>query len=198
MMKIGLTGGMGSGKSTAAKIFEALSVPVFYADDESKNILENNPFVKETLSSRFGPDLFPEGKLDRVFLASQIFNNKEALAFVNSVMHPAVADRFVSWCDEQSAPYCLKEAAILFEIGSYKQLDRTILVVADKEIRIERVMKRNGWSREEVVARMKNQWEDSEKESLADFVIYNSEKEMLTPQILKIHENLIRSANAKS
>lgn len=197
-MKIGLTGGMGSGKSTAAKIFEALSVPVFYADDESKNILENNPSVKEKLSSRFGPELFPGGKLDRAFLASQIFNNKEALAFVNSVMHPAVADRFLNWCDEQSAPYCLKEAAILFEIGSYKQLDKTILVVADKEIRIERVMKRNGWSREEVLARMKNQWEDSEKEPLADFVIYNSEKEMLTPQILKIHENLIRSANAKS
>ncbi len=198
MRKIGLTGGMGSGKSTAAKIFEALSVPVFYADDESKNILETNPFVKEELSSRFGPDLFPEGKLDRSFLASQIFNNKDTLAFVNSVMHPAVADCFINWCAEQSAPYCLKEAAILFEIGSYTQLDKTILVVADKEIRIERVMKRNDWSREEVLARMKNQWEDDLKEPLADFVIYNSEKKLLIPQILKIHENLISNANAKS
>ena len=138
MMKIGLTGGMGSGKSTAAKIFEALSVPVFYADDESKNILENNPFVEETLSSRFGPDLFPEGKLDRVFLASQIFNNKEALAFVNSVMHPAVADRFVSWCDEQSAPYCLKEAAILFEIGSSTWTRTTMYLMRASGLTVQR------------------------------------------------------------
>ena len=113
-------------------------------------------------------------------------------------MHPAVAERFIEWSEKQTAPYCLKEAAILFETGSYKELDKTILVVADKEIRIDRVMKRNGWSREEVLARMKNQWEDSQKEPLADFVIYNSEKELLTPQILKIHENLISSANAKS
>mgnify|MGYP000854458350 CR=1 FL=1 len=198
MMKVGITGGMGSGKSTAAKIFEALKIPVFYADHESKQILETNQLVKEKLTNHFGSRLFPNDKLDRSFLASQIFNNQEAMSFVNSVMHPAVAERFIEWSEKQTAPYCLKEAAILFEIGSYKELYKTILVVADKEIRIDRVMKRNGWSREEVLARMKNQWEDSQKEPLADFVIYNSEKELLTPQILKIHENLISSANAKS
>lgn len=198
MMKIGLTGGMGSGKSTAAKIFEALSIPVFYADDESKKILETNAKVKAKLSNRFGDALFVDDQLDRAFLAAQIFNDKEALVFVNSVMHPAVAERFLVWSAEQNAPYCLKEAAILFETGSYKELDKTILVVADKEVRVSRVMKRNSWSRHEVLARMENQWEDSQKEPLADFVIYNSEKEMLTPQILKIHENLNRSANSKS
>ena len=198
MMKIGLTGGMGSGKSAVAKIFEALNIPVFYADDESKQILETNSGVKEKLSNHFGAELFENGELNRPFLAAQIFNNQEALAFVNSVMHPAVAERFLEWSTEQQALYCLKEAAILFETGSYKELDKTILVVADKNLRVERVRKRNGWSREEVLARMKNQWEDREKEPLADFVIYNNKKEMLTPQILKIHEDLIRAANAKS
>ena len=198
MMKIGLTGGMGSGKSTVAKIFEALNIPVFYADDESKQILETNSGVKEKLSNHFGAELFANGELNRPFLAAQIFNNQEALAFVNSVMHPAVAERFLEWSTEQQAPYCLKEAAILFETGSYKELDKTILVVADKNLRVKRVRKRNSWSRDEVLARMKNQWEDREKEPLADFVIYNNEKEMLTPQILKIHEDLIRAANAKS
>lgn len=197
-MNVGITGGMGSGKSTAAKIFEALGIPVFYADDESKKLLDTNVLVKEKLTSRFGVELYKNEQLDRAFLANQIFNNSEALAFVNGVVHPAVAERYNNWCAEQTAPYGLKEAAILFETGSYKDLDKTILVVADEALRVERVKKRNGWTRDEVLARMKNQWEDSEKIPLADFVIYNNEKEMLTPQILKIHENLIRSANQKS
>jgi dephospho-CoA kinase len=198
MMKVGITGGMGSGKSYAAKIFEALSIPVFYADEESKSLLNTHQKVKQNLSSRFGMELYKNNVLDRDFLAKQIFNNPKELAFVNSVVHPAVAERFLEWSAEQNAPYCLKEAAILFETGSYKELDKTILVVADKDLRVDRVMKRNDWSRQEVLARMKNQWTDSEKIPLADFVIYNNEKEMLTPQILKIHEDLIRAANAKS
>jgi len=198
VIRVGLTGGMGSGKTTVAKIFEHLKIPVFYADDQAKEILDNNLKVKENLSEYFGAVLYAEGKLNRALLAEKIFDNPNAIAHVNSVVHPAVADEFSQWCNEQKATYCLKEAAILFETGAYKQLDQNILVTANKDLRIKRVTARNAWSANEIEKRMANQWEDEVKIPLADFVIYNNEKEMLIPQISKIHENLIRTANQRS
>lgn len=198
MMKVGLTGGMGSGKTTVAKIFEAFRIPVFYADEESKKILASNPNVKAKLVEKFGEKLFANGRLNRSYLANEIFKNKEALAFVNSVLHPAVAEAFLAWSKKQTAPYVLEEAAILFETGGYKKFDSTILVVAEKELRVKRVKARGGLKETEVLARMENQWSDEKKLPLADFVIYNDEKEMLTRQVLEIHENLISRADTKN
>ncbi len=198
MIKVGLTGGIGSGKTTVAKIFESLSIPVFYADNQAKVILNTNEKVKENLLEYFGSSLYAEGVLNRAFLAEKIFNNPAAIAHVNSVVHPAVADAFSEWCLDQNAPYVLKEAAILFETNAYKQLDQTILVSAKKELRFKRIKARNNWADSEIKKRMANQWTDKQKIPLSDFVIYNNEEELLIPQILKIHENLNRSANPPS
>lgn len=198
MIKVGLTGGIGSGKTTVAKFFTQLAIPVFYADEHAKRILNNNEKVKENLLEYFGATLYAEGILNRAFLAEKIFNNPAAIAHVNSVVHPAVADAFSDWCIDQNAPYVLKEAAILFETNTYKQLDKTILVSAKKDLRFKRIKTRNTWTDSEIEKRMANQWTDKQKIPLSDFVIYNNEKELLIPQILKIHENLIRSANPPS
>lgn len=192
MKKIGITGGIGSGKTTVAKIFEQLGVSVFYADEESKNILHQNEKVKEQLIAVFGQDLYPNNTLDRAFLAARIFNNPEELKMVNAIVHPAVAEAFTNWANQQKGQYVLQEAAILFETGGYKRMDANILVTAPEDLRIKRVMKRNAISQQEVKERMKNQWKDEQKMPLADFVIHNNELEMLIPQVLKIHQELTK------
>jgi dephospho-CoA kinase len=198
MMKIGLTGGIGSGKTTAAKVFESLHIPVFYADDVSKSILDSDPKIIEQLSIKFGKELYADGQLNRALLAQKVFQDKEASGYLNSLDHPAVAKAFADWHAEQKAPYVLQEAAILFETGSYQKFDAMILVTAPEELRIKRVMHRNGWSREEVLGRMKNQWGDEKKIELANYLVNNDENQMLVPQILKIHENIISRANQSS
>ena len=198
MIKVGLTGGIGSGKSTVAKIFERLSIPVFYADEQAKEILNTNPLVKENLLEYFGAALYADDQLNRAFLAEKIFNNSAAIAHVNSVVHPAVADAFENWCAQQNANYVLKEAAILFETGAYKQLDYNILVSANKDLRFNRVKARNAWADAEIEKRMASQWTDKQKIPLSDFVIYNNQTELLIPQILEVHENINRSANSPS
>lgn len=195
MMKVGLTGGLGSGKSTVAKVFETLRIPVFYADDESKKITDTSKEVKDQLISAFGEELYKEGILNRGMLASIIFNDAEAIKKVNAIIHPAVAAAFKKWAEAQKSVYVLQEAAILFETGGYKRFDKNILVSAPEELRIERVMARSGWTKEEALQRMANQWGESQKISLADFVILNDGSKPLLPQILAIHENLIRTAN---
>lgn len=195
MIKIGLTGGIGSGKSIVAKIFESLKIPVFYADDVAKEIVNTDPQIIAKLTEKFGKEIYNNNQLNRPLLAKIVFEDDTALKFVNALIHPAVAIAYQQWVDSQDAPYCLKEAAILFEIGSYKHYDKIILVTADQEVRIKRVIDRNDWSREEVLKRMENQWSDEKKIPLADFVIYNDQKEMLIPQILAVHENLISSTN---
>jgi dephospho-CoA kinase len=195
MMKVGLTGGLGSGKSTVAKVFETLRIPVFYADDESKKITDTSKEVKDQLISAFGEELYKEGILNRGMLASIIFNDAEAIKKVNAIIHPAVAAAFKKWAEAQKSAYVLQEAAILFETGGYKRFDKNILVSAPEELRIERVMARSGWTKEEALQRMANQWGESQKISLADFVILNDGSKPLLPQILAIHENLIRTAN---
>jgi len=198
MITVGLTGGIGSGKSTVAKVFEKLGIHVFYADEEAKEILRSNHQIKEKLISIFGNQLYKDGILDRKFLAAQIFKDKNALERVNNIVHPAVIARFLEWCSAQKAPYVLQEAAILFETGGYKRFDKNILITAPKELRIARIKQRDNASEEEIVQRMKNQWEESHKLPLADFVILNDESEMLLPQILGIHENLLQIANTSS
>jgi len=198
MMLIGLTGGLGSGKTTVAKVFETLGIPVFYADEVSKQITDTEPVVKKQLKAAFGTDLYKNDKLDRAALAKLIFTNKEAIKIVNSIIHPAVAKAFMDWANHQKTPYVLQEAAILFETGGYKRFDKMVLVSAPKELRIERIKARNNWSLIEIEQRMANQWEESQKIPLADFVILNDGSKPLLPQILAIHENLVRISNSRS
>ena len=198
MIKVGLTGGLGSGKTTVARIFETLGIPVFYADDEAKKITDTDETVKVQLQDLFGEDLYENGLLIRPKLAQLIFNNPEAIKKVNAIIHPAVARAFENWAIAQNAPYVLQEAAILFETGGYKRFDKMILVAAPEELRINRVMERSGWSKEEVLQRMANQWGENQKIPLADFVILNDGRKQLLPQIMAIHEDLVRFSNSRS
>ena len=195
MIKVGLTGGLGSGKTTVAKLFEEFGIPVFYADDEAKKITDTSPKVKDQLTKEFGSHLYPDGKLDRPALAEIIFRDKNAIDIVNDIIHPAVRQAFQEWAFIQRSPYVLEEAAILFETGEYRAFDKTVLVTAPEELRIERVMNRSGWTREETESRLKNQWDESHKIPLADFVILNDGTRPLGPQISEIHESLLRFAD---
>lgn len=194
-MIVGLTGGIGAGKTTVAKIFESLRIPVYEADLHSKTLIDTDLELQSRLSDLLGADIVVDGKIDRPKMASLIFNNKELLASVNAIIHPAVGLHFKNWVSEQSSPYLIKEAAILFESGSYKSCDKVVTVTAPEEMRIERVMKRNNISREEVLVRINKQWPEQKKIDLADFVIYNDHKASLINQVLEVHENLIRSTN---
>ena len=188
MKKIGITGGIGSGKSTACEIFKLLGVSVFHADDEAKNLQNNNLQIKNHLIELFGEHLYSEdGLLDRKMLAGLIFNDTKALAKVNAIIHPAVRQNFLKWVEnKQNDNYVLYEAAILLESGYLVDFDRNILILADEKIRIERVMKRDSISEELVKERIKNQMSDIEKINLVDYVLENSDDKLLIPQIIAL------------
>jgi dephospho-CoA kinase len=191
-IKIGLTGGIGSGKSLVCSIFRVLNIPVFEADQEAKLIMDTDLGVIDQLTGVFGPGIYmPTGRLNRSKLAEIIFHNKELLARVNEIVHPAVRKKFSLWSSQQKAPYVLQEAAILFESGGYTLMDINILVLAPPELRIGRVMKRDRLTKEEITTRMKNQWPDNKKIALANFVIKNDGTEFLIPQILDIHNKIV-------
>jgi dephospho-CoA kinase len=191
MIRIGITGGIGSGKTTVCKLFEILGVPVYYSDEESKKLLDEDTAVHSFLLQEFGREVLDaNGKVDRKILAEKVFGNKEALAKLNSVVHPAVGKHFADWLKAREAPYILKEAAILFESGANKQVDRVITVLAPAELKIERAMKRNGISREEVIRRMNNQMSDEEKAKRSDYILTNDEQSLLIPQVLELHRQL--------
>lgn len=191
MLKIGLTGGIGSGKSLVAEIFKSLKIPVFNADQQAKSLLQA-PKVKDKLREIFGNSIFEQNEVDRKALAAVVFGDPGKLALLNEVIHPKVHDLFDTFAEENpSAPFIIYEAAILVETGFYQQLDKLILVTADEELRIGRVMQRDNVSREMVLQRMKNQWPDEKKIPFAGFVIRNDEKSLLTPQVLAIFDELI-------
>ena len=192
MLKIGITGGIGSGKTTVCRLFELLRIPVYYADDESKKILNWDKAAKESVVKIFGDSIWnADGSIDRKKLAGLVFNKKEELEKLNAILHPAVGKHFDNWVKDQKAPYCIKEAAILFESGAYKQVDKVIAVVAPLELKINRTIKRDGITKEEVLARIKNQMSDEEKVKKADFVIQNDELQLLIPQVLKLHRQIL-------
>ena len=191
MKKVGITGGIGTGKSIVCKVFESLGIPVFNSDFESKNILNTSKALKEKLIQAFGNIYLPNGQINKPQFGFIIFNDKEKLKLANSIIHPAVAERFEEWCTQnRKHSYVLKEAAILFESGAYKGLDHSIAVTAPEEIRIQRIMDRDGATREEVKARMDKQWPAQKVNRMADFVITNSGQEQVLPQVLEIHESL--------
>ena len=195
-MKLGITGGIGSGKTSVCRIFGVLGIPVFSADPEAQIIMNDDESIISGINDIAGRNLYPGGKLDREELASLIFTDPEMLKRVNSLVHPAVFKRFLDWAEIKTTPYVIMEAAILFESGASNFVDRVATVIAPVEERISRVIKRNRLSREQVMERIKNQMGDEERIKLSDYVINNSENEMIIPVILGIHEDILTHLNS--
>lgn len=194
MLRIGITGGIGSGKSTIAKVFETLGVPVYYADEAAKWLMENDAALKASIEQHFGTDVYTDGKLNRSVLASLVFSQPEQLAALNHLVHPATMTDAARWMQQQTTPYVLKEAALLFESGSSADLDYVIGITAPEALRIKRVMQRDGVTRDEVLKRMRNQIEDVIKMRLCDFVIQNDEQSLVVPKVIALHEQILSLA----
>ena len=193
ILKVGITGGIGSGKTTVCKVFEALGIPVYYADWHARQLMVNAPRLVAGVKELFGPDAYLEdGALNRPYIAEKVFNNDKKLQQLNHLVHPAVAEDAGRWHSAQeNVPYTLKEAALLFESGNFKQLDKVITVFAPEKLRIQRVMERDQVSRKEVRARMAKQMPEEEKLKRADFVVYNDGSHSLVRQVWDIHRELI-------
>ncbi len=195
-MKLGITGGIGSGKTSVCRVFNVLGIPVFSADPEAGKILDHDEKVIRELKKIAGRDLYKNGILNKKALASMIFNDPVLLSKVNALVHPAVFENFRRWADVQKAPYVIMEAAILFESGADSLVDRIATVVAPVEERISRVTRRNILTRKEVLARIKNQMDDDSRRKLSDYIISNSENDMIIPAILRIHEDILTHINS--
>jgi dephospho-CoA kinase len=196
--KLGVTGGIGSGKTSVCKVFEVLGIGVFSADREAQRIMDNDTDIISGINVVAGKDLYINGSLNRTELASIIFKDKNILMKVNSLIHPAVFENFRKWTLMQTSPYVIIEAAILFESGGSELVDRIATVVAPVEQRIKRIIQRNKLSMEQVMDRMRNQMDDQERIKKSDFIIQNSENDMIIPSILKIHNEILTLLNAKS
>ena len=192
MYQVGITGGIGSGKTLVCSVLEKLGVPVYYADREAKRLMNSHPVLKKGIEELLGKEAYSEGELDRRYVGSKVFGNRELMEQLNSLVHPAVREDYRSWVAGWSeVPYVVEEAAILFESGASRNLDRTVLVYASSELRIRRVIQRDGVTREEVERRMLHQMDEEEKRMLADEVIVNDDREMLLPQIISLHQKII-------
>lgn len=192
MKKIGLTGGIGSGKSYIAKIFEALQVPVFYADEEAKKIL-NEPAVIPLLNKALETNILDDktGLADRKKIASIVFSEPDKLKKLNQIIHPLVEQNFIHWCQKnRQQKYVIKEAAILFESGSYKHLDGVICVISPMELRLKRVAARDQQPETEILKRMQHQWSDEERIARSNWIIHNSEQVALLSQVLAVHHKI--------
>ena len=179
MLRIGLSGGIGSGKSTVAGILAKMGYPVFYSDQEAKRLYDENPLLQKQLVALFGPAIYRDGQINKAFLAQQLFSNAELKAQVTALVHPLVRKAFEVWAQQQVSDLVFNEAAILFETGAYKDFDATVLVTAPIETRIERVQKRDLISREAVLQRIANQWPDSKKMNLTTYIITNDGQPLL-------------------
>lgn len=192
MMKVAVTGGIGSGKSVVCSVFNKMGIPVFNADFEAKQIVNYNETIKQKLIALFGADIYQQnGTIHRKKLADIIFNDKIALQNVNAIIHPAVYKAFQNWANIQKAPFVIQEAAIVFENGHTDRFDKIITVAAPIELKVERCIKRDGISKELVLERMKNQLPDDYKIEHSDFVVVNDNKQMILPQIIEIYNKLV-------
>ncbi len=194
MIRVGLTGGIGSGKSTVASVLRVLEVPVFDADAAGKDLLDNDIALCDTVKARFGDTLYRDGRLDRKALANIVFADPKALADLNALVHPAVRRAFQTWVTEQTFPYVVMEAAILAESGGYAAFDRNIVVSAPEDLRVQRVMRRDGLGEEAVRARLRNQAGEEERMRIADHVVHNDDRQLVIPQVLAIHAELLNFA----
>lgn len=196
-IKLGVTGGIGSGKTSVCRVFSVLGIPVFSADNEAKEVMDIDTGIILRINTIVGKNLYATGSLDRAELARLIFNNNRLLEKVNSLVHPVVFSRFREWVKKQSAPYVIMEAAVLFESGSSEEVDRVLTVVAPIEERVSRVIHRSSLTREQVMERMRNQMSDSERIKHSDYVIQNSENDMIIPAVLNIHEDILKHINTR-
>lgn len=193
MIKIGLTGGIGSGKSTVAQFFEGLGIAVYYADIEAKKLMMENSTLKMGILKLFGTESYlNDGSINRSYIASKVFGNTRNLRELNKLVHPLVATHFEAWCAQQTSIYVIKEAAILFENEGYKNCDYTLLITAPKELRIQRVQQRDHSTRDQILARMGTQWSDHEKMALADCVLVNIDLEKTRSEVLRVDTHLKR------
>jgi len=192
LKKIGITGGIGSGKSTVSKVFALLKVPIYNADNRAKYLLNNDTEVVLKVKQVFGNDIYLNQELDRIKMAAQFFEQPFLLEQLNKIVHPAVFKDFDNWCNEhQQEPYVLKEAALIFETIIHQKLDAVMMVSSPENLRIERVMNRDSINKEQVLARIKNQMSEEEKLNRADYIIYNDELQLVIPQVVQLHQQLI-------
>jgi len=197
-MRLGITGGIGSGKTTVCRIFSILGVPVFSADDVARDIMDSDESIKQKVNLAAGRNVYRNGILQRKELADIIFSNREILQKINSIVHPVIFEKFFEWEKRQRYPYVIMEAAILFESGADKLVDRVLTVTAPESERIRRIIERNNVRAEDVVARIRNQFDDNYRKARSHYVVDNSGEKLIIPEILKIHgEMLSLSAEKK-
>ena len=190
MKIIGLTGGIGSGKTTVARMFESHGIPVYNSDERARELMVKSEELVNDIKSLLGDDAYNGDELNREFVARIVFRDKEMLENLNSLVHPAVQEDFLKWAAAQETPYVIQEAAILFENGSYEKFDQMILVTAPKLMRLKRIMQRDNESEDNILARMSHQWDDAKKLPLANFVIENTDLEKTQTEVKEIHEKL--------
>src|SRR6478609_2368721 len=196
MLKIGITGGIGAGKSMVCRLFELLQIPVYDSDLRAKHVMAFNPVLKQELISAFGPETFNAQGLNRVYLGSLVFPDPEKLAKLNALVHPHVKQDFIDWAAAQKAPYVIKEAALMFETEAYKQVDQMITVFAPLEIRLKRLKKRDTHRSEaDILHIIGKQLPEEEKIKRADHVVYNDDSQLLIPQVLKLHEQFLQQVS---
>ncbi len=195
MLKIGLTGGIGAGKTTVAQIFEVLGIPVYHADHAAKHLMESHPDLVKKIKAAFSEQAYANGRLDSAFLSTIVFNNKQKLELLNSIVHPFTIRDGKEWMAKQSGPYAIKEAALIFESGSQGDFDKIIGVFAPPTLRIHRTIKRDHVEREKVMVRMENQMDESIKMKLCDHILINDEQQLLIPQVMALHQLLTAAAN---
>lgn len=197
MLKIGLTGGIGSGKTTVAAIFEVLEIPVYYADEAARKLMNEHAGLKSSIEQHFGKESYTNGILNREYLAATVFNDPEKISTLNKLVHPLTIADAAEWMSKQTSPYVIKEAALIFESQSHLHLDYVIGVYAPTEVRIKRVMQRDLLTAEQVEARMKRQMDETEKMKRSDFVITNDETRLLIPQVIELHEKFLQEAKKR-
>ena len=192
MILVGLTGGIGSGKTTVAGFFKKLGIPVYIADNEAKQLMNRSKIIRRKLTKLFGEEAYINNLLNRPYLANKIFNDESLLKEMNAIVHPKVRKHFERWVQKQKAPYVIKEAAIIFENGGYLNCDFVITVVADEQVKIERLLARDNTTINKIMAIMKNQWPDSKKVQLSDFVVENNCIEDTEKQVVAVHKKILK------
>lgn len=189
--RIGITGGIGSGKTTVCRILEILGLPVYYSDLRARQLIESDPRVRSLYKRLFGDDVYASGQLNRPLVAAQLFNNPMLKTEVEKVVHPIVRSDFEEWVLQQKSSMVINEAAIMFESGSYRSMDAVILVTAPEQVRIQRVMKRDGLTKEQVLARIKMQWSEEKKRTLSQYIVECDDVQMVIPQVLDVHQKIL-------